>query len=72
MTVAEKIKAIIKEEGYKQYAVAKKTSFSEKRFNALLNGKKTFIVDYLPEICRAINKSPSEIFDYEPEQTKGA
>lgn len=72
MTVAEKIKAIIKEEGYKQYAIAKKTSLSEKRFNALLNGKKTFIVDYLPEICRAINKTPNEIFDYVPKEQREA
>ena len=72
MTVAEKIKAIIRDEGYKQYAIAKKTSLSEKRFNALLNGKKTFVVDYLPEICRAINKSPSEVFDYIPKDQRGA
>lgn len=66
MTVAEKIKAIIREEGYKQYVIAKKTRFSEKQFNALLNGKKTFNVEYLPEVCRAINKSPAEVFNYEP------
>ena len=68
MTVAENIKSIIKEEGYKQYVIAKKTRFSEKQFNALLNGNKTFKVEYLQEICKAINKTPSELFDYEPKK----
>ncbi|MFV0518405.1 MAG: helix-turn-helix transcriptional regulator [Aminipila sp.] len=65
MTVAEKIKLIIQAEGYKQYAVAKKVGMSEKMFNALLNGRKTFDVKYLLPICKAIGKSPNQVLDYD-------
>ncbi|MDD2218246.1 MAG: helix-turn-helix transcriptional regulator [Eubacteriales bacterium] len=68
MTVAEKIKKIINEEGYKQYVIARKAGMSAKQFNALLNGRKTFTVDYLPQICRAIDKTPSEIFGFSEEK----
>lgn len=64
MTVAEKIKLIIHDEGYKQYVVAKKAGMNPKQFNALLNGRKTFTVDYLPQICIAINKTPSEVLGF--------
>lgn len=67
MTVSEKIKKIIKDEGLKQYAVADRAGIDRKQFNALLNKKKTFVVDYLPRICKALNKTPSEILDYEEE-----
>lgn len=64
MSVAENIKKIIKEEGYKQSAIAQKVGMSEKQFNALLNGRKTFAADYLPKICRAIGRSPNEVFGF--------
>lgn len=64
MTVAEKIKNIIREEGYKQYVIAQKAGLGVKEFNALLNGRKTFTVDYLPQICRAIDKTPSEVLGF--------
>lgn len=64
MTVAKKIKEIIKKEGLKQYAVADKAGIDRKQFNALLNGKKTFVVDYLPKVCKALNRTPNEIINY--------
>ncbi len=64
MTVSEKIKKIIKNEGLKQYVVADKAGMDRKQFNALLNGKKTFMVDYLPQICKALNRTPDEIINY--------
>lgn len=64
MTIAENIKAIISEAGYKQKAIAKKAGWNEKQFNALLNGRKTFKAEYLPAICLALDKSPNEIMSY--------
>lgn len=54
MAVSEKIKKIIKNDGLKQYAVADRAGIDRKQFNTLLNGKKTFVVDYLPQICKAL------------------
>lgn len=64
MSVAENIKRIIKDEGYKQSAIAQKVGMSEKQFNALLNGRKTFTADYLPKICKAIGRSPDEVLGF--------
>ena len=69
LTTAEKVKAIILDKGYKQYAIAEKTRWNAKKFNMLLNGSKTFYVDYLPEICEALNMSPDEIFNYVPKRS---
>lgn len=68
MTTAERIKSIIKSEGFKQSAIAKKVGMSEKQFNALLNGRKTFTADYLPEICKAIGRSPNEVLGFSTEK----
>ena len=64
MSVAENIKRIIKDEGYKQSAIAQKVGMSEKQFNALLNGRKTFTADYLPKIYKAIGRSPDEVLGF--------
>ena len=68
MTVSEKIKKIIKNDGLKQYAVADRAGIDRKQFNALLNGKKTFVVDYLPQICKALNRTPDEILSDDPDE----
>ncbi len=64
MTVAERVKELIRDDGLKQYAVAKKSGIPEKQFNALLNGRKTFTADLLVPICKAINRSPDEVLGF--------
>jgi transcriptional regulator with XRE-family HTH domain len=47
MTVGNRVKEIIANQGYKQKSIATKTGIDEKRFNAILNGRVTFSVDDL-------------------------
>lgn len=71
MDIAGRIKDIIKAQGLKQYAVADRAGIDRKRFNDLLNGRKTFVIDYLPNICRALDKSPDEILGYNSDDSPG-
>lgn len=68
MTVAENIKNIIDDNGYKQKTIAKKAGWKEKRFSDLLNERMTFKVEYLPAICMALNKTPDEVLNYNDSQ----
>lgn len=70
MNVATRVKEEIKAQGLKQYAVADRAGINRKRFNDLLNGRKKFLADYLPSICRALGKSPDEILGYETENNE--
>lgn len=61
MSVYEKVRAYIDENGLKQVAVAQKAGIPKATFNAILNGKRTLYADDLKAICLALNVSP-ELF----------
>ncbi len=61
MEVYKKVREYIKENGYKQLAVAQKAGFSKVTFNAMMNGKRTMYADDLKAVCLALNVSP-ELF----------
>lgn len=56
-----KVRSYIKENGYKQSAVAQKAGISIVTFNAMMRGRRTMYADDLRAICVALNVSP-ELF----------
>ena len=58
MSVYEKVRAYLEENGLKQVAVAQKAGISKVTFNAIMNGKRTMYADDLRAICLALNVSP--------------
>ena len=61
MSVYQKVRAYIAENGLKQVAVAEKAGIPKNTFNAILNGKRTLYADDLRAVCLALNVSP-ELF----------
>lgn len=60
--IAENVKNIIKEKGYKQNAIASRIGMNEKSFNALLNGRKIFDSKYVVPISEALGVTPNDLF----------
>lgn len=58
MSVAEKIKRYVVENGIKQSAIAKKANIREDTFSMILNGKRKISVDEYITICIAMGVSP--------------
>ena len=58
MSVYQKVRAYIEDNGIKQIAVAKKCGISNVTFNAIMNGKRTLYADDLRKICLALDVSP--------------
>lgn len=69
MTVADNIRFIINDSGLQQKTIAERAGWDPKSFDALLSGRRVFRADYLPAICRAIGKSPDEVFFYTNNET---
>ncbi len=67
MKVSSKVKQEIENKGLKQSYVAQKIGMNPKTFNGLLNGRKTFDVNYLVPICKAIGLSPNELLGFSKE-----
>lgn len=65
MAVAENLKKAIRMSGIKQYIIADRAGIDRKQFNSMLNGKKVFKVDYLPDICMALGTSPDKLLGFE-------
>lgn len=61
MSVYEKVRAYLDENGLKQVTVAQKAGISKVTFNAIMNRKRTMYADDLRAICLALNVSP-ELF----------
>lgn len=61
--IASNIKTIIRNQGYKQSAIAIRAGYDVAKFNNMLNGRK-LIADYdiLP-IAHALGVTPNELFD---------
>ena len=67
MKVSSKVKQEIENKGLKQSCVDQKIGMNPKTFNGLLNGRKTFDVNYLVPICKAIGLSPNELLGFSKE-----
>ena len=67
MKVSSRVKQEIENKGLKQSYVAQKIGMNPKTFNGLLNGRKTFDVNYLVPICKAIGLSPNELLGFSKE-----
>mgnify|MGYP003585385559 CR=1 FL=1 len=65
MTAAENLKMAIRMSGIKQYIIADRAGIDRKQFNSMLNGKKVFKVDYLPDICKALGTSPDKLLGFD-------
>lgn len=61
-TMAERLKAIIDEKGYKQYVIAERAGLTAKELSDLLTGRKTFKADYVKPLCKALWITPNELF----------
>lgn len=63
MSVYEKVRAYLDENGIKQVVIAQKAGISNVTFNAIMNGKRTMYADDLRAICLALNVSPELFID---------
>lgn len=63
MSVYEKVRAYLDDNGLKQVTVAQKSGISKVTFNAIMNGKRTLYADDLRAICLALNVSPELFID---------
>ena len=61
MSVYEKVRAYIDDNGLKQISVAQRAGIPKSTFNAMMNGKRIMYADDLKAICIALNVSP-ELF----------
>ncbi len=68
--IASRVKAIIKEKGYKQYVIAKKAGFTPQKFSGILCGRKTFKADFINPICYALEITPNDLFGIESDSEK--
>lgn len=66
--IAENIKSIIREQGYKQSAIAVKAGYDPYKFSNMLNSRK-MIADYdIPPIATALGVTPNELFEIGSEE----
>ena len=63
LSVYEKVRAYLDDNGLKQVTVAQKAGISKVTFNAIMNGKRTLYADDLRAICLALNVSPELFID---------
>lgn len=67
--IANNVRRIIKEKGYKQCVIAERAGFDQKVFSNMLRGRK-LIVDYdIPKITAALGVTPNEIFGIDSQQS---
>lgn len=61
--IANNVKTIIRNQGYKQSAIAIRAGYDVSKFNNMLNGRK-MIADYdIPPIARALGVTPNDLFN---------
>ena len=61
MTVGERIKAYLSEQGLKQNKVAEKAGISNDKFNLSMNGKRKIPLDEYAKICNVLGV-PADTF----------
>ena len=59
------IRVAIKNTGMKQYAVAEQVGFTNKKFSDMLNGRYIPKACEIPNICRALDLTPNELFAFD-------
>ena len=64
MSVYEKVRTYIDDQGLEQVAVAQKANLPVATFNAILNGKQTMHVDDLRAVCFALDVSPETFIEF--------
>ena len=67
MALARRIKALLDDRGIKYTHLGKKIGLDDGQISRMLSGKKRICSGDIPEICRVIGVSPTELFDI-PEQ----
>ena len=60
--IAANVRAIIKRQGLKQYAVAERAGYSARAFNAMLNGRKIITDNDICPIAKALGVTPNDLF----------
>lgn len=60
------LKNLIKERGYIQAVIAKKSNLSAAKFSQILNLERKLEANELFDVCDAIEMTPMELRDYEP------
>ena len=63
--VADNIKRIISEKGYKQTAIAQKAGYSSQQFSAIVCRRKVLKDTDIAAIANALNVTPNELFGIE-------
>lgn len=65
MSLQERIYVILKENCYKQSAIAEACGYDAKKFNAMLRGRKSITTDDIVPICTALKITPNELFNFD-------
>jgi len=61
------IRRLVKDSGMKQKVIAKKTGITEKEFSNMLNNRKKIQPEYIPRIASALNVTPNDLFEPDPQ-----
>ena len=61
--VATNIERIIAEKGYKKNAVAKRAGISGQKLSDMLNGRAIIRAEIVPNICKALNVDPNDLYE---------
>lgn len=62
--IRDNLKAVIRNKGYKQTIVAKKSNMSASMLSQVLNKERKLEANELFSICKAIEMTPMELKDY--------
>lgn len=60
--VIKNTEAIIKDKGLKKKHVAEKAGYSRQQFSDLLNSRRTFKVDDIIRVAKALEVTPNDLF----------
>lgn len=63
--IAENIKSIIAEKGYKQKKIAQLSGIKEKQFSDMLNNRKLILAEYICPIAKALDCSPNDLLNFD-------
>lgn len=66
-TVLDNLKTLIVKKGLKQGFVAEQSGFTDQEFSNILNRRMLLRAEYLPDIAKALNVTPNEIFGIQEE-----
>ena len=66
--VAETVAALIKEEGFKQYVIAKRAGYSIQMLSDMLHGRRLIKAHDVPRLARALNVTPNDLYRHEARQ----